>query len=326
MAKIIRVNARAQTDETTGYGTNSTMYGGRLMNKDGQPNIHKTGIGTFEKTSWYHILIKMRAWKFLSFIFLYFLFLNLIFAMVYYFIGVEHLEGMHSISRVQQFVEAFFFSAQTFTTVGYGRISPIGYLTSFVAAFEAFTGLLFFALATGLFYARFSRPQAYLRFSHNALIAPYKDSIALMCRMAPFKNNYLTDAEVKLTLAMVVEEDGQHVNRFYPLHLEIARVNALSLNWTLVHPVDSKSPFYNLQEEDLKNHKAEIFVFVRAFDDTFSNTVVARTSYSFHEFIFGARFKPMYHRSEDKSTTIMEMDKLNSYEKVDISSLLHAGR
>jgi inward rectifier potassium channel len=324
MSKIIRINSRAKTDESTGYGTNGTMYGGRLMKKDGQPNIEKNNIGFFERLSWYHTMIKMARWKFLGLIFVFFLAVNLVFAIIYYSVGVEHLGGMQAETVLQKFTEAYFFSAQTFTTVGYGRINPTGYLMSFIAAFEAFSGLLFFAIATGLFYARFSRPKAFLKFSHNAVIAPFREGIALMCRMVPFKNNYLTDAEVQLTLAMIIEENGTLVNRFYPLELQISKINALTLSWTLVHPINDQSPMYNLSQEDLKNYKAEVLVFVKAFDDTFSNTVVARTSYHIGEVLFGAKFVPMYNRSQNGTSTIMEMDKLNEMVEADISTLMSA--
>jgi hypothetical protein len=319
MSKIIRINEQARTDEGTGYGVNSSMYGGRLMNKDGKPNIRKSGIRFFEKLSWYHTMISMPRWKFLACIFVFFLGINLVFAIIYFYVGVEHLSGMSAGTKSEEFIEAYFFSAQTFTTVGYGRINPTGYLTSFIAAFEAFSGLLFFALATGLFYARFSRAQAFLRFSHNAVIAPYKDGLGFMCRMVPYKNNYLTDAEVKMTMAVVVEADGKLMNRFYPLELEIAKINALTLSWTLVHPINEKSPLYDLTEEDFKSYKAEVLVFVTAFDDTYSNQVVARTSYAHHEFVSGARFVPMFHKSHDGSSTILKIDHLDKFEEVDIS-------
>ena len=321
MASRKNLNIKGVNDETTGFGTNSSMYGGRFFNRDGKPNLHKTGIPFFDALSWYHTLIAMPRWKFLTFIFINFLAINLVFAVVYYFIGVEHLGGMEANTTAEKFIEAYFFSAQTFTTVGYGRINPTGYLTSFVAAFEAFSGLLFFALATGLFYARFSRPQAFIKFSDNAIIAPFKNGVALMFRMAPYKNNSLTDVEVKLTLAMSLNEDGKQVNRFFPLALELSKVNALSLNWTLVHPINSDSALHQIPFKELKAIKAEILVFVKGFDETFSNTVIARTSYITDEIIFGAKFKPMYHRSENGRTTIIELDKLNAYESVDVSEV-----
>jgi inward rectifier potassium channel len=105
---------------------------------------------------------------------------------------------------------------QTFTTVGYGHVSPRGFLTSFIAAVEALSGLFSFAIATGLFYGRFSQPKAHLLFSSNALIAPYKEGTALMLRFYPYKNVNLSDAEARVTLGMHVEENGQKVNKFLP--------------------------------------------------------------------------------------------------------------
>jgi len=319
MSLLKKVNTSAKTDETTGFGTNRSMYGGRLINRDGKANVDKTGISFFGKLSWYHTLIQMRGLKFLTFIFISFLAVNLVFASIYYLIGVKHLGGMEANTTTEEFIEAYFFSAQTFTTVGYGRINPTGYLTSFVAAFEAFTGLLFFAIATGLFYARFSRPQAFLRFSDNAVIAPYREANGWMCRIVPYKNNSLTDLEVKVNAAMSLEENGKEVNKFYPLDMELSKVNALSLSWTLVHPINDKSPLYNLSAEDLKNNKAEIIVIVKGFDETFSNTVVSRTSYTHDEIVYGAKFLPMYHRSKNGGTTILEVDKLNHFEKTELN-------
>jgi Inward rectifier potassium channel C-terminal domain/Ion channel len=320
MALLRKLNIKAKTEINTGFGANASDYGGRFVNKNGQPNIEKKGVSFLERTSWYHAMLAMSGWRFLGLIFAFYIVVNLIFACIYYWAGIENLNGITvGTTTLQQFGEAFFFSAQTFTTVGYGHVSPSGFLVSAIAAAEALTGLLSLALAAGLFYGRFSKPTAYLKFSENALIAPYKNITAFMLRLAPFKNTALTDAEAKLTLGMMVEENGKMVNKFFPLVLEFDKANALTLNWTIVHPITEESPFYNFTKEDFENGRGEILVFIKAFDDMFSNTVVARSSYTFKEIIYGAKYIPMYHRNEEGSATILDLQKLNSFIDVDIT-------
>lgn len=319
MSLIRKLNTKAKTEINSGYGINSSDYGGRFVNKNGRANIEKRGIPLLERISWYHTMLSVSRWKFLTTIVSFFIIINLLFGTIYYIIGVEHLQGMVAESELKKFGEAFFFSTQTFTTVGYGRIAPSGYLTSAIAAFEALLGLLTFSIATGLFYGRFSKPKAYLKFSYNAIIAPYKDITALMIRIAPYKNATLTDAEVKLTLGMMTEENGKMVNKFFPLELEYEKVNALNLSWTIVHPITENSPVYHFNAADFANTTGEILVFFKAFDDMFSNQVVARSSYTFREVVVGAKFIPMYHRDEANNRTVLELEKLNSFAEVDIS-------
>jgi len=318
MALLRKLNTKAKTEINTGFGTNASSYGGRFVNKNGQPNIKKKGVGFLERTSWYHSMLALPGWKFISLIFSFYIIVNFVFAGIYCVAGVEHLNGITGNNNLEKFEGAFFFSIQTFTTVGYGHVSPSGFLVSAVAAIEALTGLLSLALATGLFYGRFSKPVAYLKFSENAVIAPYKDITALMIRIAPFKNTTLTDAEAKLTLGMAVEEHGKIVNKFFNLDLEFSKANALTLNWTIVHPITEDSPFYGFTKEDFENTSGEILVFVKAFDDMFSNTVVARSSYTFREIVYGARFVPMYYRNEESNSTVLDLEKLNSFTEADI--------
>ncbi|MEZ0128369.1 ion channel [Flavobacterium sp. LBUM151] len=272
------------------------------------------------RISWYHTMIEMPNWKFMFILFSFYIIINFVFAILYYAIGIEHLDGIaQSQSVLTQFGQAYFFSAQTFTTVGYGHISPTGFLTSALSAAEALIGLLSFAIATGLFFGRFSKPTAFLKFSHNALISPYKEGKALMIRLAPFKNTNFTDATAKVTLGMSIEENGEKTNKFYTLNLELDRINALSLSWTLVHAITEESPLYNFTEDDFKKIHGEILVFITTFDDMFSNTVAARTSYTFNEIIYGAKFETMYNRNRDATKTILYLDKLNQYHTTNFS-------
>ena len=317
MALLKKINQKAQTDKNSGFGPNANTYGGRFVNKDGTPNIEKRGMHLFRRISWYHTMIDMPNWKFMSILFAFYIAMNFIFAVVYYAIGIEHLDGIEqSQSALTQFGQAYFFSAQTFTTVGYGHISPTGFLTSALSAAEALIGLLSFAIATGLFFGRFSKPIAYLKFADNALISPYGENKGLMIRLVPFKNTNFTDANAKVTLGLSFEENGVQTNKFYSLKLELDHINALSLSWTLVHPITEDSPLFNFSEEDFKKTQGEILVFITTFDNMFSNTVAARTSYTFSEIIYGAKFETMYNRSKDSSKTVLHLDKLNHYESV----------
>ena len=300
----------------TGFGTNSSSTGGRFINKDGRPNVIKKGVGLLSRYSWYHTMLGLKAGKFLLLIFIIYISINLVFAGIYYMIGINHLKGVNEGSSWKNFSEVFFFSAQTFTTVGYGRISPDSFAASTVSTFEAFLGLLSFAIATGLFYGRFARPKAFVRFSNNALIAPFRDGTALMFRLAPYKNNALSEVEMKLTLAITNEENGKLFDKFFDLELEFAKISGLALSWTIVHPIDDKSPFYGLSKEDIASTDMEIMVFLKAFDQVFSNNVITRTSYVSSEIVWGAKFKMMYHPSEDKNKTILDVSKLNEYEKI----------
>jgi inward rectifier potassium channel len=317
MALFNRLNLKAKSLSNTGFGTSASSYGGRFINKDGSANVVKKGVGILDKISWYHTMLDMSSLKFLSIILLFYLSINFVFASLYFIIGIEHLNGITTTDNEWvQFGQAYFFSAQTFTTVGYGHISPSGFYTSALSSAEALIGLLSFAIATGLLFGRFSKPSVFLKFSNHAIIAPYNEGKALMFRLSPYKNTNYIDAEVNVTLGMRIDEGGVMTNKFYTLDLEIQRVNSLVLSWTLVHPINSESPLYGLIASDYGSIFGEIIVIVKTFDDMFSTTVATRTSYTFEEIVYGAKFKPMYSRSKNNQSTLLDLSLLNSFDKV----------
>jgi inward rectifier potassium channel len=318
MALLKNFNRRAKIENESGLGTNSNLNAGRFFNKDGTPNMQFSGLSFWEKINWFHAFLNIPRWKFALLIMLFFVVVNLIFASFYLLIGVEHLGGLVATTNAEKFGEAFFFSAQTFTTVGYGRINPIGFWASITASFEALCGLMSFALATGLLYGRFAKPKAYIRYSKNAIFTPFKDGVALMYRMVPFTKNYLVNVEVKVTIAMKVTEDDVVKNKFYNATLEIAKANTMTTNWTLVHFINEESPLYNLSKQDIENASLEMLVFVQGFDESFSNTVISRTSYTADEFVYGAKFLPMYGPSDDGSKVILHIDKLDDFELAEL--------
>lgn len=319
MALLKNFNLKAKAETETGLGTNVNYNGGRFFNKDGSANIEMRGMSFFSRFNVYHSLLSITTWKFLAIIFIAFFGINLLFAALYLVIGINHLGGMVANSNSEKFGEAFFFSTQTFTTVGYGRINPIGFAASFTAAVEALIGLMSFALITGLLYGRFARPRAYIRYSENALFTPFRGGTAFMFRIVPYTKNFLVNVEAKVTLSMqIVDDDGIKKNKFFNLPLDIAKASSLISNWTIVHVIDEESPFYNLSKQDIDNANIEILILVQGFDESFANTVIARGSYIANEFVYGAKFLPMYHPNEANTSTILELDKLNAYEEMKI--------
>jgi len=310
-----QIDPLLKTNNDTGFGTNAANYGGRFINRDGTFNLRKEGVSMLERYSIYHHMLTMPRWKFVGLILCFYFTINLIYASLYLLVGSDQLTGVIATTPWGKFKEAFFFSTETFTTVGYGRVNPVGDGANLVAAIEAMSGFLSFALATGLIFGRFARPHSFLLFSDLALISPYKDMTALMFRFAPYKDNHtLTDVQIRVNVGLKVQMDGNAEYRYYDLTLERNKVESLPMNWTVVHPIDSQSPFLGFTQEDMEAADVELYVLIRGFDDVYSNFVQQRTSYTYDEIKFNGKFVPMYRESEDGKTTILELNKLNTYE------------
>lgn len=303
---------RLKADNDTGFGTSSSTQGDRLVNRDGSYNVIRSGVDWFNRSSHFHNLITMPWARFNLIILLSFLSINVLFALAYWLIGTDKLGGMLAQSEGEKFLEAFFFSCQTFSTVGYGRINPTSIATNSIASLEALVGLMCFALATGLLYGRFSRPNVRLTFSNFAVVAPYLQGAGLMMRFANIRKNQLLEVEVDFMVAMNVEENGNMSRRFFPLKLERKKITSLALSWTIVHPIDAESPIFEMTQADLEQADAEFLVLIKAFDDTYSQTVHTRTSYRYSEIRWGYKFVPMYRRSDDGNATVLELDKINT--------------
>ena len=243
----------------------------------------------------------MPRWRFLLVIFVAYFLINCFFTLLYWLAGPTGLEGVehgHGFTRLK---DLFFFSTQTFTTVGYGRVNPVGELTNWIAAIESLIGFLSFAIAAGLLYGRFSRPRSFVRFSEKMVLANYKGGKALMFRLVGYKDDHLlTNAEIRVSARLFTPE-GTY--QFYNLDLERSHVDSLVLNWTVVHPIDQNSPFDGLTVEQIKALQPEVSALLIGFDEVYSSTVMARNSYALSDLLFGFRFAPMYFRGKSVSYT-----------------------
>jgi inward rectifier potassium channel len=311
---MVKIGFPSRKTTTTGFGAQASTQGERLVNKDGSYNVTRTGAPFWSRFNHFHNLITMKWWTFFLFVFVFYSTINLLFAFLYLGVGMEELDGDMGVTTMEHFWDAFFFSSQTLTTVGYGRTNPIGLSANIVAAFECLLGLMSFAILTGVLYGRFSRPQAKLVNSPNALIAPFNGGKALMFRIANGRSNQIIECEAQVLMSYIDRETNRR--EFETLTLEYKTVSALALSWTIVHPINEESPMNGLSQQDLEEIDAEFILLFKAFDETYAQTVHSRISYASHELIWGAKFDIMFHRSDSGLGTVLEMDKIGSYQKV----------
>ncbi|MEM1214294.1 MAG: ion channel [Bacteroidota bacterium] len=297
-----------------GFGRKITQSTDRLINKDGSYNIIREGEQVWTA---YQSLVEMPWGRFFGLIVLYYLAVNLVFALGFLAIGAEQLSSVTGGSTLERLAACFFFSIQTFTTVGYGAISPTGTAANLLASAAALVGLISTALATGLFFARFSKAQAQLVFSKDALLSPYRDTelMSFQFRIANSHDSKVINLQASVILSWVEETvDGIPNRRFYNLPLERNRVNLLPLNWTIVHLIDKDSPIHGWAPKDFTEHQAEIIIFIEGFNESFGQRIHVSSSYTCREIRQDARFLPMYFHRAGK--TVLDLDAIHDFEFV----------
>ena len=283
-------------DNDLGFGSVvSRASGQRLLNRDGSFNVVRSGLGWLETFAPYHHLLTISWAAFLGLATACYLFLNIIFALAYLAAGEDALAGAGAAMLGGRFSRAFFFSVQTFATIGYGQIGPNGLAANLLVTIEALVGLMYQALATGLLFARFARPTASIVFSRRAIVTPYNDGTALMFRIANRRRNEVLELEAQV-LFSEKRPDGRGIlaRRYLRLPLERNRVTFFPLSWTIVHPIDAESPLAGKSADDLHRSEAEILVLLSGIDETFEQTVHTRTSYRSDEIVWNARFSKIF--------------------------------
>ena len=210
------------------------------------------------------------------------------------------------------FLNDFFFSAQTLSTVGYGAMSPRGLAANVLSSLESMVGLMGFALATGLLFGRVSRPSARIAFSERMAIAPYQDGWSLQFRIVNKRSNSLMELEAKMLLMTV---DGPK-REYMILKLERPSVYFFPLTWTIVHPIEPDSPLQGKTAADLAKLQAEVLILIKGYDDTFSQTVHARYSYRYDEIEWQARFQPAFH-VDPEGDLVLEINKVGALARTD---------
>jgi inward rectifier potassium channel len=307
-----RPEAPKQGHYDPGAGLRYQVKTKRVINKDGTYNVRKQGV-KFSMNDTYQVLVAMPWQKFLGLIVLYYIASNLLFATAYFLIGMDQVRGAETHGKLEEFIYAFFFSVQTFTTVGYGGMAPHGVMANLVASFEAAFGLISFAVITGVLYGRFSKPNVRILFSDHAVVAPFQGKTALMFRIANQRTNLLSEVTVRVVSVLTREVNGEFVRDYRELKLERNELMMFPMTWTIVHPIDESSPFYGKSKQELDAQEAEVLVFLKAFDDTFSQHVQTRFSYLSDEWLWGMKFTKSF-RIDETGEILVDLDNLHSVE------------
>lgn len=267
----------------------------RFVQRESADRVVAIGLPTPWLRDLYHHLVTLPWPTFLIVLSLVYVGLNVFFA-VLYLLG----DGAIANARPGVFSDAFFFSVETISTIGYGQMAPATLYGNIVMTSEALVGVMLIAVAAGLMFARFSRPTARVMFSKVAVIAPHDGVPTLTLRLANERRNQILEAQVSVTLVRDERTaDGEWMRRFYDLQLARQRSPIFAMTFTVMHKIDSTSPLWDATPSSLAAEAAEIVVTVTGIDANTVQTIHARTSYLAREVLWERRFTDVFTQTED---------------------------
>lgn len=288
----------------------------RLLNTDGTFNVRRSGLGWSQENTLYHAALTLSWPRFFGVLATAYLAFNLLFGALFWLWGPGAIDSPAMDLPGGSFMRDFFFSVQTFATIGYGQIVPHGLLANFTVTIEALAGVLYQALAAGLFIARLTRPRSAIVFSNRAVITGFREGLGLMFRMTNTRRSELIDLHAQAVLTRVVVREGGLVRRYEPLVLDRDRVNFMPVAWTMVHPITPESPLWGATPESLAREHAEVLVLTSGVDETHAQTMHARTSYQASEILFGYRFDSMFAATGHEERVIVDVRRVHATTKV----------
>ncbi len=261
--------------------------------------IERRGIAKYGLRDLYHVMMTVPLSALLAWLAGAFILVNVIFAGIYFAIG-----GLAGV-RAGQFAGAFFFSAQTLSTTGYGAIYPVSLAANLISNVEILIGLLGTALATGMLFARLSRPQARVLFSNVALVNTYQQTPTFMFRLANERRNQIAEARISVTVVRdEVDDDGRVLRRMLPLQLERDVSPVFALSWLVMHKITADSPFHGFDATSLAKAGIVIICALSGIDDTLKATIYTRHIYGAEDVLFGQRFVDVIEFSENRALAI----------------------
>ncbi|AGF53505.1 slr5078 (plasmid) [Synechocystis sp. PCC 6803] len=246
-------------------------------------------------TDLYHWLLVLSWPKFLATIGIFYFSLNVFFALIFSLTG-------DSIANAKpgSFLDLFFFSIQTLSTVGYGAMYPKTVAAQIVVSVEIFVGLISLAILTGLMFSRFAKPTSRVLFSEVAVVCPFEEIPTLMFRAANQRNNRILEAQIRVSLVQDEQtKEGHKMRRFYDLNLLRSHTPVFGLSWLIMHPIDSNSPLYGFSEVSNQQQRLELWISFTGLDESFSQTIHSRYAYEGADIRWQYRFVDIFHQTPE---------------------------
>ncbi|MCA9519331.1 MAG: low temperature requirement protein A [Myxococcales bacterium] len=247
---------------------------------------HRRGIPNELRRDLYFYLMEGSWWRLLLTLLVVYLFTNVVFAALYM------LEpGSIAGARPNSFLDAFHFSVQTMSTIGYGVLSPRSTYANALVTIEVALGLLGVALATGVMFAKASRPRASVLFSKPIVITRYHGELTLMIRVGNGRGNEVVDASINLVaLTDDVSPEGHSMRSMHALKLRRDRSPVFMLSWTVMHTIDESSPLFHTDWSNPAATIASLVATLQGHDGTYGQTVYARHAWYPESLRYGHSF------------------------------------
>lgn len=296
-----------------GFGTGEDFAKNRLINQNGNFNIERKGAISGVR-DFYSYLISISWSKYIFLTFSFYIVINLLYASIYYALGEEAIS--HTNKEISYFMNCFYFSIQTFTSLGYGALSPGTNFANIVVTFESFSGIIGIALTTGLLYGRFSKPSSKIIFSDKALFTRVDDTPAIMFKVVNSRKSVLLNAKSKMILSIQGDKENSNEKNYHILKLQISTIPFFPLTWNIVHLIDDDSPIKDIDFNQFKSRSPELICTIEAFDETHSQSIIAIKSYANDQWLANKKFKKSFYKN-NQGTTILDINSINDLVELD---------
>jgi inward rectifier potassium channel len=263
-------------------------------------NVKTVGLPSSPLKDLYHMVLSVTWFEFFAVNTVIYLSMNVFFAYLYT-IGGNNIINADPGS----FWDAFVFSFQTSTTIGYGEMHPANPYTDTIVIIDTLSGIIFVAITTGLAFSRFSRPTANVIYTDRCVIHQYEGKKTLFFRVANARDSHIADASISASVVLEQKsEEGLVMQRIHDLKLVRSKSPIFALSWTVMHVIDDESPLMTLNWEDLIEKHVRIVISLTGIDDWSSQVVHAAKMYRYDEIDYNMRFADVITNHPDGSVTM----------------------